>query len=263
MQRKNVAALILVAMLTACTTESAETEAESWPVRVVVATDVDMPDGLSFQLEEGTLVMADFAFYGGPLDPDDHYLDELLARAWQWIVPNALAHAGHSHGEAENEGHLDGSFAVPLSEEGVELGSLSLGEGHYFDGRFVLEPAAAETTLGGAAAGAAIPPSLDGQTFYARGILTLNGQQIDVELRSPVASTVAGLDLATYVLADRDNTLMLRFQLGALLASLPLETLVDGEGTLHILDADDAGFAELKVGLKDRLNYVDSEATNP
>lgn len=232
--------LLMLAILSSCATEQDDAQDETYAVSLVVSADLALPQGGQVELEEAHLVMAGFVVYGAPLDPSDPGLEELLARFDRWLLPSALAHAGHSHGEAELTGSIEQEQAVPLSAAGEEVGVMQLSEGHYFDGRFELKT------------------DESGRTLYAKGTAEVGGTEYALELAVAAPSTVAGLELASYVLADRQNTIEVRFLLGDLVGALDLASLADADGKVAILSEADPGYTELKIGLKDRLNYVDA-----
>jgi len=232
--------LVMLALVSSCATEQTDAPEETYPVSLVLSADLALPLDGQVELEEAYLVTAGFVVYGSSLDPSDPKLEELLARLGHWLLPSALAHAGHSHGEAELEGSINQEQTISLSAEGMEFGVMQLGEGHYFDGRFELKTDEA------------------GRTLYVKGTATAGGTEYALELAVAAPATVAGLELASYVLADRQNTIEIRFLLGDLIGALDLASLADADGNVTIMSETDPGYTELKIGLKDRLNYVDA-----
>lgn len=248
-----------IALVLASCSDTQQQELSYFPVLLVVSADLTLPEGGNLEVDEAFLAMGDFALFGGPLDPDDVYPGGLAGRFMRLLVPYARAHAGHIHGEAEYEGHIESRFLVPLSEEGIAVGELDLPEGHYFDGRFVVGPAGEDARLL-PGDGAALPSDypLSGHAFYLRGTLTENGKAYHLEAAVDVSATVAGLDLATYVLADKENRIELSVRLGEMLGGLDAEALADQEGNVVISNEQDPGYSELKIALKERLNYADA-----
>jgi hypothetical protein len=231
--------LLVLTLFSSCASEQSDASEEILPVSLIVSADLVLPQGGQIELEVAYLLMADLAVFGSRVDPAESVLGESLARLGNWMLPSAHAHAGHSHGEAELTGAIDHAQAIALSAEGEEFGVMQLYEGHYFDARFELDK------------------DESGRTLYVKGTVTSGGEQYALELAVSAPSTVAGLELASYVLTNRENTIEIRLLLGDLIGALDLASMADAEGSVRILGEADPGYTELKIGLKDRLNYVD------
>lgn len=244
---------VLVATLAlACASPEAEQATEMCAVTLMVSADLQLPQGGTLTLDEAYLVMGDFAFFGNELAEDDVNLDGLLTRLGRFVLPRALAHAGHSHGAAEVEGSLDGIWAVPLGVDPVAVGSFQMAQGHYFDGRLSLFTAGPDSSAELLSNGV-IPSS--GVTFHLRGTAATSQGDLKLEFDVPLESTVAGLELASYALVGQDNSLELRVMLGRIVGALNLPTLANGEGRIVIGSSEDEGVDTLRIALKDRLNY--------
>jgi len=239
--------LLATALLMAC----ANTEEEPrtmCPTQLVLAADFNMPDGGTLAVDEAWLSVGDFVFYGNTIADDDP-----LNRMARLIIPEARAHAGHAHGEAAVECSLPGVWTVPLSTEGVVLGEMEVPEGHYSDGRLRLSPATEETNVNLLEDQAQEAP---GVTLHLRGAATTAQGNFILEVDVAVDSTVAGLELTSYVRSHQDNTLELRVKLGHIVGALDLPGLADDQARV-VLSAQDDSAALLKIALKDRLNYTD------
>lgn len=244
-----------------CDGGNGDDEVSQVPVAIRFSVDPGEVEGLFVELDEGYIVISDVVLYGAPVSEDDPYLTRMARAVVDGLLPAALAHAGHSHGEATFEGELPGTRVIPLSETGVYLGDMTLGVGHYFDGRFALAPLDAGATLA-AQPEDPLPDALTGRTFYLRGTVTTADGVRPLELGLPLSATVAGLEIASYVEESGDNTIELQLQLGQLLAGLPASAWGKAGTGVTILSEEDDGFMELKIGLKDRLNYIDAQASN-
>jgi len=248
----------LFALLAGCS-GTEQSELRTHAVSLVISADLAVPGGGELETEVAYVTAGDFAFFGSELDPDDPFPSGIARRLMQWAVPFAYAHAGHSHGEADFEGRVEGSFVLPLSPDGIEVGSMELPEGHYFDGRFVLGHADDGAELLSPEGSGKLPDDhpARGHTLYLKGSLKKNGQAYQLELAIDLSTTVAGLELAAYVLADGPNRIELVVLLGKMVGALDLKAIADQDGNVVITEEDEPGYVQLKIGLKERLNYVD------
>lgn len=79
------------------------------------------------------------------IEGEEHEISA-LAHVWNWLVPSAYAHPGHSAG-GEVTGELRGSFIIDWMDAEEALGTASLLTGAYHGANFVFRHAGAEDGL--------------------------------------------------------------------------------------------------------------------
>ena len=110
-------------LMAACALEPGRGELEAEVVATAPAgTSWVDEDGHAFQLEEGTLTIADLLL----MEPNP-----LVARSWaDWLLPTAYAHPGHDSA-GPVAGELLGEYPIDLAADEVALGFAPLYEGDY------------------------------------------------------------------------------------------------------------------------------------
>jgi hypothetical protein len=245
MNLKSLLFLLAVLVVAAsCAVGDTNSEVPILPVSVRITSDYAMPDGQQLSIDEAWLTFGNLTVFGSTIAADDPF----LAGVTELFIPSASAHAGHSHGNAEFSGSLPGYQTVPLSASLTVLGTIELSAGHYFDGRLELVPADASNLSSG-------HPAV-GTTLFLLGTVQDTDTSYTLELTVVLTATVAGLELATYVLPDRDNTLEIQVRLGEMLAGLDFAKLADENKHIAVTTTDAPGAQTIKATLKNRLLYV-------
>jgi len=173
-------------------------------------------------------------------------------------------HAGHPHGEAEFETHVEGTFAVDLLGEPAVVATHDLTEGHYFDGSIRLRPCT--TLYAPVSAGDGTPISdqdaLWGHSLILTGTATTDGTATyKFRVTVDAEAMIAGLVYGSTVWDQGAEVITTRLDLGALLADVDFAALADTEG-LVLIDPTTAPapYTLIKARLQDPALYLHSEA---
>jgi len=206
-------------------------------------------------LVKGWVVLGDWWLYG---------MDRAAAGFAHLVPPSLQKHAGHSHGDAEMEAHVEGTFAVSLVGEPAVVAVQELTEAHYFDGSLRLRPS---TELY-----APVHPEdqtpitseheLWEHTLVLSGTATRDGATaIPFRITLDAEAMVAGLVYGGTVWEQGATTITTRLDLAALLADVDFEGLIDQDGAVT-LGPSTAGetYTLLKARLQDPALYLHEEA---
>jgi hypothetical protein len=208
-------------------------------------------------IDTGFLVFSDWAVFGVHIHGD---VASIL------MEKPIVAHGGHNHGDAEYSAEVDGVFAVDLAGPPAELAVLQVTEGHYFDGRIRLVPAADST----------LPELLPdrtrltrdhrvwGHTLYLVG--TANDGQSDIPFTIIVdaEATVAGLEPDVDIVDPAGHEIVLFVDLGAILSEVDFAALADPSGTVLVTPSDpDETYEAVKARLNDPATYLHEDVNQP
>lgn len=162
--------VLLSLLLASCAGE----EAIEMQVPVVVdATQLDtvVTDlGYSVTVTSARAAIADIQF---TVQGEDHEVTT-VARVWDWLVPSAHAHPGHSGG-GQVTGELNGSFIIDWVNSGQTLGTGNLLTGQYRGANFSFRQAGPEDGL-------SADDLLNGHTFALELEVSREQETFEVEV---------------------------------------------------------------------------------
>lgn len=249
--RYRLLAAALLFGLGGCATEAEELP--TYPVRLRLGGQLPA-DGrvgdYTVTFTEGRIVLGDWWVYG------------MNREAAGYAA--VLKHAGHAHGDAEFETHVEGTFAVDLLDEPAVLAENELTEGHYFDGSLRLRPC---TELYAPVYPEDLTPvsshdDLWGHTLVLAGTATADASATyDFRITVDAESMISGLVYGGTVWLEGTDVITTRLDLGALLEDVDFAALADGQGQVRI-DAVTGGgtYNLIKARIQDPLLYLHSEA---
>ncbi len=241
----------LVFGLGGCATETQELP--TFPVQLrlggTVPTDGRVGE-YTVSFTEGWIVLGDWWIYG---------MDREAAG-----FAAVLKHAGHIHGEAEFETHVEGTFAVDLLGESALVATNDLTEGHYFDGSIRLRPC---TDLYAPVypddlTGVSEDDNLWGHSLILSGAATKDASSTyEFHITVDVEAMITGLVYGGTVWQEGTNVITSRLDLGALLLDVDFAALADDQGQV-LVDATHAPdtYNLIKARLQDPLLYRHAEA---
>lgn len=199
---------------------------------------------------EGWIILGDWWIYG--MDRETAGYTSL----WK--------HAGHAHGEAAFETHVEGTFVVDLLGEPAVLATHDLTEGHYFDGSLRLRPCTA--LYAPVYAENQTPVSSNDElwdhSFILSGIATNDASTpYDFRITVDAEAMIPGLVYGSTVWEEGADVITTRLDLGALLADVDFAALADTQGLVRVdpTTAPDT-YTLIKARLQDPLLYLHSEA---
>lgn len=175
-----------------------------------------------------------------------------------------LKHAGHSHGEAEFETQVAGTFAVDLLGEPAVVATPDLTEAHYFDGSIRLRPA---TELYAPVYADDFTPvsshdALWGHSLLLTGTATRDASATyEFSITVDAEAMVAGLVYGGTVWEQGADVITTRLDLGQLLQDVDFAALADAEDRITIdTSANTDTYTLIKARLQDPALYLHSEA---
>ncbi len=244
---------VLILELGGCATETEPLP--TYPVELHLGGMVPTNDRVgdfTVTFTEGWIVLGDWWIYG---------MDREAAG-----YAAVLKHAGHIHGEAEFETHVEGTFAVDLLGEPALVAVNDLTEGHYFDGSIRLRPCtdlyapiyADDQTLVSA------DDDLWGHSLILAGTATATvdaSASYDFRITIDAEAMITGLVYGGTVWSEGTNVITTRLDLGALLQDVDFAALADDQDQVLIDTAGDTDTYNLiKARLQDPLLYLHREA---
>jgi len=251
--RRRTGLLTALLLLGAAGCHSPSSELPSYAVELRLGgalPDDDRVGDYTVQFTTGRLVLGDWWIYG---------MDREAAG-----YAAVLKHAGHIHGEADFETHVEQTFAVDLLGEPVTVATPDLTEGHYFDGSIRLRPA---TELYAPIQADDLTPlspqdELWGHSLILEGTATRDGSDVyEFRITVDAEAMITGLSYGSSVWEFGAAVITTELNLGALLQDVDFAALADSEHRVTI-NATNHGptYTLLKARLQEPALYRHTEA---